>query len=173
MEADSRTSVPSIYAVGDVTGRAALTPIAIREGHAFADTVFGGKPWCVDHRLIATAVFSTPEIGVIGHNEDVARGCYGDIDVYKASFRPMKATLSGRNERVIMKVIVERASDRVVGVHVLGPDAGEIIQAVGIAVTMGATKADFDRTIAVHPTLGEELVTMRTPFVVKHPVGVG
>ncbi len=135
--------MPSIYAVGDVTGRAALTPIAIREGHAFADTVFGNKPWCVDHRLIATAVFSTPEIGVIGHNEDVARRCYGEIDVYKASFRPMKATLSGRNERVIMKVIVERASDRVVGVHVMGPDAGEIIQAVGIAVTMGATKADF------------------------------
>ena len=173
VEADSRTCVPSIYAVGDVTGRAALTPIAIREGHAFADTVFGQKPWCVDHRLIATAVFSTPEIGVIGHNEDVARGCYEAIDVYKASFRPMKATLSGRNERVLMKVIVERASDRVVGVHVMGPDAGEIIQAVGIAVTMGATKADFDRTIAVHPTLGEELVTMRTPFVVKHPVGVG
>jgi glutathione reductase (NADPH) len=173
VEADSRTSVPSIYAVGDVTGRAALTPIAIREGHAFADTVFGNKPWCVDHRLIATAVFSTPEIGVIGHNEDVARDCYGAIDVYKAAFRPMKATLSGRNERVIMKVLVERASDRVVGVHVMGPDAGEIIQAVGIAVTMGATKADFDRTIAVHPTLGEELVTMRTPFVVKHPVGVG
>ena len=173
VEADSRTRVPSIYAVGDVTGRAALTPIAIREGHAFADTVFGGKPWCVDHRLIATAVFSTPEIGVIGHNEDVARECYGAIDVYKASFRPMKATLSGRNERVIMKVIVERAGDRVVGVHVMGPDAGEIIQAVGIAVTMGATKADFDRTIAVHPTLGEELVTMRTPHVVKHPVGVG
>ncbi|WP_232629717.1 glutathione-disulfide reductase [Methylobacterium sp. Leaf118] len=173
VEPDSRTCVPSIYAVGDVTGRAALTPVAIREGHAFADTVFGGKPWCVDHRLIATAVFSTPEIGVIGHNEDVARGCYDAIDVYKASFRPMKATLSGRDERVIMKVIVERASDRVVGVHVMGPDAGEIIQAVGIAVTMGATKADFDRTIAVHPTLGEELVTLRTPFVVKHPAGVG
>ncbi|MBK3405010.1 glutathione-disulfide reductase [Methylorubrum populi] len=173
VEADSRTKVPSIYAVGDVNGRAALTPVAIREGHAFADTVFGHKPWCVDHRLIATAVFSTPEIGVIGHNEDVARRCYEAVDVYKASFRPMKATLSGRDERVIMKVLVDRASDRVVGVHVLGPDAGEIIQAVGIAVTMGATKADFDRTIAVHPTLGEELVTMRTPFVVKHPVGVG
>jgi glutathione reductase (NADPH) len=103
----------------------------------------------------------------------VARRCNEAVDVYKASFRPMKATLSGRDERVIMKVLVDRASDRVVGVHVLGPDAGEIIQAVGIAVTMGATKSDFDRTIAVHPTLGEELVTMRTPFVVKHPVGVG
>ncbi|GEP09742.1 glutathione-disulfide reductase [Methylobacterium gnaphalii] len=173
VDAFSKTSVPSIYAVGDVTGRASLTPVAIREGHAFADTVFGGKPWCVDHRLIPTAVFSTPEIGVVGHNEDVARQCFGDIDVYRSSFRPMKATLSGRDERMLMKVLVDKASDRVVGVHVLGHDAGEIIQAVGIAVTMGATKADFDRTIAVHPTAGEELVTMRTPAVTKHPVGVG
>ncbi len=169
----SQTVVPSIYAVGDVTNRAALTPIAIREGHAFADTVFGGRPWCVDHRLIPTAVFSTPEIGVIGHNEDVARRQFGEIDVYRSSFRPMKATLSGSDERVLMKVIVDRASDRVVGVHILGHDAGEIIQAVGIAVTMGATKADFDRTIAVHPTAAEELVTMRSPVVMKHPVGVG
>ncbi|UMY18120.1 glutathione-disulfide reductase [Methylobacterium organophilum] len=173
VDAFSQTSVPSIYAVGDVTNRAALTPIAIREGHAFADTVFGGKPWSVDHRLIPTAVFSTPEIGVVGHNEDVARRCFPEIDVYKTSFRPMKATLSGRDERVLMKVLVDRASDRVVGVHIFGHDAGEIIQAVGIAVTMGATKADFDRTIAVHPTASEELVTMRTPVVVKHPVGVG
>lgn len=173
VDAFSQTCVPSIYAVGDVTDRAALTPIAIREGHAFADTVFGDKPWCVDHGLIPTAVFSTPEIGVVGHNEDVARDLYGTIDVYRSSFRPMKATLSGREERVLMKVVVDCASDRVVGVHVLGHDAGEIIQAVGIAVTMGATKADFDRTIAVHPTAGEELVTMRSPVVTKHPVGVG
>ncbi|ACL59533.1 glutathione-disulfide reductase [Methylobacterium nodulans] len=169
----SQTAVPTIFAVGDVTNRAALTPIAIREGHAFADTVFGGKPWAVDHDLIATAVFSTPEIGVIGHNEDVARALYGDIDVYEARFRPMKATLSGREDRILMKVVVARESDRVVGVHVLGHDAGEIIQAVAIAVTMGATKADFDRTIAVHPTAGEELVTLRTPLAVKQPVGVG
>ena len=169
----SQSAVPSIYAVGDVTNRAALTPIAIREGHAFADTVFGGRPWAVDHDLIPTAVFSTPEIGVVGHNEDVARAIHGEVDVYEARFRPMKATLSGRDERVLMKLVVARASDKVVGVHVLGHDAGEIIQAVGIAVTMGATKADFDRTIAVHPTAGEELVTMRTPAVVKRPVGVG
>ncbi|GJD47504.1 Glutathione amide reductase [Methylobacterium crusticola] len=169
----SQTAVPSIYAVGDVTNRAALTPIAIREGHAFADTVFGGRPWAVDHALIPTAVFSTPEIGVVGHGEEVARRLCGEIDVYEARFRPMKATLSGRDERVLMKIVVERASDRVVGVHVLGHDAGEIIQAVGIAVTMGATKADFDRTIAVHPTASEELVTMRTPAVVKQPVAVG
>ncbi|MFD0935876.1 glutathione-disulfide reductase [Methylobacterium trifolii] len=173
VDAWSRTAVPSIYAVGDVTDRANLTPIAIREGHAFADTVFGGRETCVDHTLIPTAVFSTPEIGVVGHNEDVARAVYGEIEVYKARFRPMKATLSGRDERVLMKVIVDCASDRVVGVHVLGHDAGEIIQAVGIAVTMGATKADFDRTIAVHPTASEELVTLRVPAVTKRPVGVG
>jgi len=173
VDAWSQTRVPSIYAVGDVTNRANLTPIAIREGHAFADTVFGAKPSCVDHRLIPTAVFSTPEIGVVGHNEDTARACYGAIDVYRAAFRPMKATLSGRQERVLMKVLVEPESDRVVGVHVVGHDAGEIIQAVGIAVTMGATKADFDRTVAVHPTASEELVTMRVPAVTKRPVGVG
>lgn len=173
VDAYSQTKVPSIYAVGDVTNRANLTPIAIREGHAFADTVFGGKSWAVDHGLIPTAVFSTPEIGVVGHNEDTARKLYGAVDVYRSSFRPMKATLSGSDERVLMKLIVDCASDRVVGVHVLGHDAGEIIQAVGIAVTMGATKADFDRTIAVHPTVGEELVTLRTPVVTKHPVAVG
>ncbi|KQT87027.1 glutathione reductase [Methylobacterium sp. Leaf469] len=173
VDAFSQTCVPSIYAVGDVTDRAALTPIAIREGHAFADTVFGDKSWAVDHDLIPTAVFSTPEIGVVGHNESTARERYGKIDVYRSSFRPMKATLSGRDEKVLMKVIVDCASDRVVGVHILGHDAGEIIQAVGIAVTMGATKADFDRTIAVHPTAGEELVTMRSPVVTKHPEAVG
>jgi glutathione reductase (NADPH) len=169
----SRTLTPSIYAVGDVTNRANLTPVAIREGHAFADTVFGELPTMVDHELIPTAVFSTPEIGVVGRTEASARAVYGEIDVYKASFRAMKATLSGRDERIFMKVIVDKASDKVVGVHVLGHDAGEVIQAVGIAVTMGATKADFDRTIAVHPTAAEELVTMRTPWVVETPVAVG
>ncbi|MFC6788190.1 glutathione-disulfide reductase [Methylobacterium komagatae] len=169
----SRTHVPSIYAVGDVTNRANLTPVAIREGHAFADTEFGGKPTSVDHHLIPTAVFSTPEIGTVGLSEAAARQQCGEIDVYKASFRPMKATLSGRDEKVLMKVIVECATDRVLGVHLFGQDAGELIQAVGIAVTMGATKADFDRTIAVHPTAAEELVTMRVPAVTKHPVGVG
>jgi glutathione reductase (NADPH) len=169
----SQTLTPSVYAVGDVTNRANLTPIAIREGHAFADTVFGHRPTMVDHSLIPTAVFSTPEIGVIGCGEAAARSLYGEIDVYKTSFRPMRATLSGREDRVLMKLIVDRASDKVVGVHVMGHDAGEMIQAVGIAVTMGATKADFDRTIAVHPTAAEELVTMRTPAVVKHPVAVG
>jgi glutathione reductase (NADPH) len=168
----SQTLVPSIYAIGDVTNRAALTPIAIREGHAFADTVFGNKPTMVDHSLIPTAVFSTPEIGVIGCGEDAARATYGDIDVYKTAFRPMRATLSGASDRVLMKLIVDRASDKVVGLHIVGHDAGEMIQLAGIAVTMGATKADFDRTIAVHPTASEELVTMRVPYVVKKPVDV-
>lgn len=165
--------MPSIYAIGDVTNRAALTPIAIREGHAFADTVFGNKPTMVDYDLIPTAVFSTPEIGVIGCGEQSARARFGEIDIYKTAFRPMRATLSGSQERVMMKLIVERATDKVVGVHIVGHDAGEMIQLAGIAVTMGATKADFDRTIAVHPTASEELVTMRVPYVVKKPVGVG
>ena len=169
----SQTLIPSIYAVGDVTNRANLTPIAIREGHAFADTVFGNKPTIVDHDLIPTAVFSTPEIGVIGCGEASARAIYGDIDVYKTAFRPMKATLSGGTDRVLMKLIVDKATDKVVGVHIMGHDAGEMIQLAGVAVTMGATKADFDRTVAVHPTAAEELVTMRTPVVVKHPVAVG
>ena len=173
VDAFSRTRVPSIFAVGDVTNRANLTPVAIREGHAFADTEFGQKPTSVDHHLIPTAVFSTPEIGTVGLSEAAARAACERIDVYKASFRPMKATLSGRDERVMMKVIVDCATDRVLGVHLFGQDAGELIQAVGIAVTMGATKADFDRTIAVHPTAAEELVTMRVPAVTKHPVGVG
>jgi glutathione reductase (NADPH) len=169
----SQTLIPSVYAVGDVTNRANLTPIAIREGHAFADTVFGNKPTIVDHDLIPTAVFSTPEIGVIGCGEASARAIYGDIDVYRTAFRPMKATLSGGTDRVLMKLIVDKATDKVVGVHIMGHDAGEMIQLAGVAVTMGATKADFDRTVAVHPTAAEELVTMRTPVVVKHPVAVG
>jgi glutathione reductase (NADPH) len=169
----SQTLTPSIYAVGDVTNRANLTPIAIREGVAFADTVFGGKPTLVDHSIIPTAVFSTPEIGTVGLSEAAARRFCDDIEIYKTSFRPMRATLSGSQDRVLMKLIVDKATDKVLGVHIVGHDAGEMIQSVGIAVTMGATKADFDRTVAVHPTAAEELVTMRTPFVVKKPVAVG
>jgi glutathione reductase (NADPH) len=168
----SQTLTPSIYAVGDVTNRANLTPVAIREGHAFADTAFGGRPTIVDHSLIPTAVFSSPEIGVVGMSEATAR-MRGEVVIYKTSFRAMKATLSGRDERVFMKLIVDALTDKVLGVHVMGEGAGEIIQSIGIAVTMGATKADFDRTVAVHPTASEELVTMRTPFVVKHPQAVG
>jgi glutathione reductase (NADPH) len=159
----SRTSVPNIYAVGDVTNRINLTPVAIREGHAFADTVYGGKPTTVDHADVPTAVFSEPELGVIGLTEAQAREKFPVLDVFKTSFRPMKVTLSGRNTRVFMKLLVDGVSNRVVGCHIAGPDAGEMIQLVGIAVKMGATKADFDATVAVHPTMAEELVTMRTP----------
>jgi glutathione reductase (NADPH) len=162
VDAFSRTSVAHIYAVGDVTDRINLTPVAIREGHAFADTVFGGKPTKVDHADVPTAVFSEPEIGVIGLTEAQAGERYARVDVYKSSFRPMKATLAGRDTRSFFKLIVDAASDRVVGCHIMGPDAGEMIQLVGIAVKMNATKADFDAVMAVHPTAAEELVTLRT-----------
>ncbi|RDV02393.1 glutathione-disulfide reductase [Undibacter mobilis] len=157
----SRTAVPNVYAVGDVTNRVNLTPVAIREGHAFADTVFGGKPTRVDHADVPTAVFSEPELGVIGLTEAQARETLDKVDVYKTSFRPMKATLSGRATRVFMKLLVDGVTGRVVGCHIAGPDAAELIQLIGIAVKMGATKADFDATMAVHPTMAEELVTMR------------
>jgi len=157
----SRSSVPNIYAVGDVTNRVNLTPVAIREGHAFADTVYGGKPTPVDHTNVPTAVFSEPEVGVIGLTEQQARERLSIVDVYKTSFRPMKATLSGRNTRSFMKLLVDGNTDRVVGCHIVGPDAGELIQIIGVAVRMGATKADFDATMAVHPTAAEELVTLR------------
>ena len=157
----SRTSVPNIYAVGDVTDRINLTPVAIREGHAFADSVFGGKPTTVDHADVPTAVFSEPEVGVIGLTETQAAERYPRVDVYKTSFRPMKATLAGRDTRSFFKLIVDAASDRVLGCHIVGPDAGEMIQLVGIAVKMKATKADFDAVMAVHPTAAEELVTLR------------
>ncbi len=157
----SRSSVPSIYAVGDVTNRVNLTPVAIREGHAFADTVFGGKDVSVDHADIATAVFSQPELGTVGLTEAEARATFRVVDVYRTRFRPMLATLSGRDEKVLMKLVVDGETDRVLGVHVMGHGAGEMSQLLGIAVKMGATKADFDRTVAVHPTAAEELVTMR------------
>lgn len=158
----SQTSVPHIYAVGDVTDRVALTPVAIREGHAFADTVFGGKSIAVDHTDIPTAVFSEPEVGVIGLTETQARHDFARVDIYKTSFRPMKATLAARNTRSFFKLVVDGETDRVLGCHIVGPDAGEIIQVVGIAIKMRATKADFDAVMAVHPTAAEELVTMRT-----------
>jgi glutathione reductase (NADPH) len=159
----SQTSVPNIYAIGDVTHRVNLTPVAIREGHAFADTVFGKRDIKIDHAGIPTAVFSQPEVGTVGLTETQARARFSHVDIYKTSFRPMKATLSGRDTRVLMKLVVDGLSDRVVGCHIVGDDAAEIIQAVAIAVKMKATKADFDTTIALHPTAAEELVTMRTP----------
>jgi glutathione reductase (NADPH) len=157
----SRTSVPNIYAVGDVTNRVNLTPVAIREGHAFADSVYGGMPTRVDHANVPTAVFSEPEVGVIGLTEKQAAQSLAKVDIYKTTFRPMKATLSGRDTRVFMKLVVDGITNRVAGCHIVGPDAGELIQTIGIAVKMGATKADFDATMAVHPTMAEELVTMR------------
>jgi glutathione reductase (NADPH) len=157
----SKSSVDSIYAVGDVTNRVNLTPVAIREGHAFADTVFGNRPTAVDHAMIPTAVFSQPEIGTVGMTETLARQGFKNVDIYKTSFRPMKHTLSGRDERTFMKLVVDGDSDRVLGCHICGPDAGEMAQLLGIAVKMGATKADFDATMAVHPTASEELVTLR------------
>ena len=172
------TCVPNIYAVGDVTNRVQLTPVAIREGHAFADSVFGKSPWQTSYDMIPTAVFSTPEIGTVGLTEAEARnpdlikrrhpalaGLGGEIDLYKAQFRPMKGTLSGRAERMLMKLIVDQRTNRVLGCHIIGPDAAEMVQMAAIAMRMGATKADFDQTMALHPSAAEELVTMRTKWV--------
>ena len=157
----SQSTVDNIYAVGDVTNRVNLTPVAIREGHAFADTVFGSKPRSVDHSLVPSAVFSQPELGTVGLTEAQARLMPTRIDIYKTSFRPMKHTLSGRDERMLMKLVVDGETDKVLGCHIAGEGAGEMAQLLGIAITCGATKAQFDATLAVHPTASEELVTMR------------
>ncbi len=157
----SQTSVANIHAVGDVTNRINLTPVAIREGHAFADTVFGGKPTRVDHADVPTAVFSEPEVGVVGLTEAEACARLSKVDIYKTSFRSMKMTLAGRDTRSFFKLVVDGETDRLVGCHIVGPEAGEMIQLIGIAVKMRATKADFDSTMAVHPTAAEELVTLR------------
>jgi glutathione reductase (NADPH) len=159
----SKTSVPNIYAIGDVTHRHNLTPVAIREGHAFADTVFGKRPVEVDHSSIPTAVFSQPEVGTVGLTEAEARAQFSHVDIYKTDFRPIKSTMSGRDTRILMKLVVDASSGRVVGCHIVGDTAAEIVQAVAIAVKMKATKADFDATFALHPSAAEELVTMRTP----------
>jgi glutathione reductase (NADPH) len=158
----SHTNVPSIYAVGDVTDRVALTPVAIREGAAFVETVFKANPTRVDHTNIPTAVFTQPEIGTVGLTEEVARDAEA-IEVYRSAFRPMSNILAGRDERTLMKMIVSQATRKVLGVHIVGPAAAEMIQMVGIAVKMGATKEDFDATMALHPSAAEELVTMKEP----------
>ncbi len=158
----SQTAVPSIYAVGDVTDRANLTPVAIREGMAFVETVFKGNPTKPDHELIPTAIFTQPEMGTVGLSEEEAQA-QEPIEVYSTSFKPMQQSFAGRAERVLMKLIVSQASRKVLGCHIVAPGAGELIQLAGIAVKMGATKEDFDRTVAVHPTMSEELVTMKTP----------
>jgi glutathione reductase (NADPH) len=161
VNAYSRSSVETVHAVGDVTDRLNLTPVAIREGHAFADTIFGGKPTIVDHRDVPSAVFATPEIGAVGLTEKQARDRFEVVDIYRAEFTPMKATLSGRRERSIMKIVVDGATDRVLGVHILGHESSEMVQLLAIAIKMDAKKADFDATMALHPTAAEELVTMR------------
>ncbi len=158
----SQTAVPSIYAVGDVTGRHALTPVAIRDGHAFADTVFAGRARPADHHLIPTAIFTQPEAGTVGLTEAEARR-EGPVEIYRATFRPLMNTVSGRQERTLMKLVVAVGSRKVLGVHIVGHGAGEMIQLAAVALGMGATKEDFDRTMPVHPTSAEELVTMWSP----------
>ena len=156
----SRSNVPSIYAIGDVTNRVALTPVAIREGHAFADTVFGKKPSSADHIHVPSAVFSEPELATVGLSEAKAREKGFELDIYRTGFRPLKATLSGRATSILMKLVVDRKTGRVLGVHVVGEGAAEMIQMAAIAVKMGAKKSDFDATVALHPTASEELVTL-------------
>jgi len=161
VDADNRTSVPSIYAVGDVTDRVQLTPVAIREGHAFADTVFGNKPTRVDYASIPSAVFSHPPLASVGLTEGEARHKLGTVKTFTSDFRPMKNVLAGRNERSLYKMVVDSETDEIVGLHMIGPDAPEILQAAAIAVKARLKKADFDATIALHPTMSEELVLMR------------
>jgi len=162
VDAYSQTSVPSVFAIGDVTDRVTLTPVAIREAMAFVETVFRGNPTTVDHELIPSAVFTQPEFGTVGLSEEAARE-REPVEIYCASFRPMQSAFAGRSDRVLMKLVVSQATRRVLGCHIVAPQAGEMIQLAGIAVRMGATKEDFDRTVAVHPTMAEELVTMKTP----------
>jgi glutathione reductase (NADPH) len=158
----SQTSVPSIYAIGDVTDRVNLTPVAIREGMAFVETVFNGNPTPVDHALIPTAIFTRPEMGTVGLSEEEARA-RGPVEIYATSFTPMRESFAGRAARVLMKLVVCAGTRRVLGCHIVAPGAAEMIQLAAIAVKMGATKEDFDRTVAVHPTMSEEIVTMKTP----------
>ncbi len=158
---DNRSNVASIYAVGDVTNRVQLTPVAIREGHAFADSVFGGNPRTIDYASIPTAVFSNPPIAAVGMTEEEARAVLPDVKIYKSDFRAMKNVLAGRNERALYKMIVDGATDKVVGLHLIGPDSAEILQAAAIAVKAGLTKQDFDDTVALHPSMAEELVLLK------------
>lgn len=165
----SRTSVESIYAIGDVTGRMELTPVAIHEAMCFVKTVFEDTPTAPDHELVATAVFTQPEIGTVGMSEEKALEFGHSIDIYKTSFRPLKHALTGRDEKTLMKLIVDSVTGRVLGCHIFGPEAGEMVQLVAVALKMGATKAQLDATIAVHPTTAEELVTMRNKFASRTP----
>ena len=163
VDAWSRSSVPNIYAVGDVTNRLQFTPVAIREGSAFVETVFGGTPVAVDYENVAAAVFSTPEVAFVGLTEEAARVQYDALDIYRSTFKPLPNRVAGRDDRMTMKLIVDGDTDRVLGCHIIGPNAAELVQLVAIAVRLRATKADFDATMALHPTLAEELVTMGAP----------
>ncbi|MBJ20016.1 MAG: glutathione-disulfide reductase [bacterium] len=164
VDAYSRTNVPSIWAIGDVTNRINLTPVAIHEGVCLSETLFNDNPRSPDHENVPAAVFSQPPVGTVGLTEEEARERYSSIDVYRSVFRALKQTLTGGEERTLMKLIVDRETDRVIGLHMVGPEAGEIIQGFAVAIKAGATKADFDATIGVHPTSAEEFVTMRTPI---------
>jgi glutathione reductase (NADPH) len=161
VDADSKSSVDSIYAVGDVTNRVQLTPVAIREGQAFADTVFGNKPWRVDYHCIPSAVFSHPPLAGVGLTESQAKNKLGAVRVYQSDFRPMKNVLANRNERALYKMVCEAETDKIVGLHMIGPDAPEILQAAAVAVKAGLTKKSFDETVALHPSMAEELVLLR------------
>jgi glutathione reductase (NADPH) len=161
VDADNRTSVDSIFAIGDVTNRVQLTPVAIREGQAFSDTFFGNQPTMVDYDAIPSAVFSHPPLAGVGMTESQAREKLGAVKTFTSDFRPMKNVLAGRDERSLYKLVVDGESDRIVGVHMIGPDAPEILQAAAIAVKAKLRKADFDATVALHPTMAEELVLMR------------
>ena len=161
VDSASRTNIANIYAVGDVTDRVQLTPVAIREGHAFADTVFGNKPWTVDYDCIPSAVFSHPPIASVGLTETQARAKYGDVKIFTSDFRAMKNTLADRDERALYKLICDPATDRVVGAHIIAPDAAEVMQAIAICVKAGLTKAQFDATVAIHPSMAEEFVLMK------------
>jgi glutathione reductase (NADPH) len=160
----SQTSQPNIYAVGDVTDRIALTPVAIAEAMAFVDTLYRGTPRAMNHADVPSAVFSHPPVSTVGLSEHEARAVHGALDLYRSSFRPLKHSLSGRDEKTMMKMIVARESQKVVGVHVVGLDAPEIVQGVAVAIKAGASKADFDATVGIHPTAAEELVTLRQPL---------
>jgi glutathione reductase (NADPH) len=166
----SRSSIDNIYAVGDVTDRVNLTPVAIHEATAFAETVFNDRATPVDHTTIPTAVFSDPEIGTVGLSEEAARDMGHVVDIYKIAFRPLKYALAGRDEKMLMKLVVDMESEKVLGCHILGPDAAEIVQMAAIALKMGATKAQFDATMALHPSAAEELVTLRHKWEAPIPV---
>jgi glutathione reductase (NADPH) len=161
VDADNRTNVPSIFAVGDVTDRVQLTPVAIREGQAFADTFFGNKPHQVDYACIPSAVFSHPPLAGVGMTEGQARNKLGSVKTFTSDFRAMKNVLAGRNERSLYKLVLDGETDQVVGIHMIGPDAPEILQAAAVAVKARLKKADFDATVALHPTMSEELVLMK------------